>query len=66
MDNILPVQSIEVIIEAASGAQCHGEPGDGGLQLDDILGEADLIYLGEVFMLDYWQSVPVYLWFSKM
>ena len=59
LDTILPVHPIEVIPEAAYGAREPRKTGEGALELADVLGEDDLVDLGDVFILDYRQTVTV-------
>ena len=66
MDTILPVHPIEVIPEDASGERLPGATGEVELALAYAPGEADLVELGEVFMLYYQKPVPVDLWLGTM
>ena len=59
IDTILSVHPIEVIPEAASGAGRPRVTREGALELADVLGGSDLVYLGGLFFLAYQQPIPI-------
>ena len=62
----MPVHTIEVIPDTASGLRRPGATTEGSLALADVLMEADLIDLRGGVVMDHQKPVPVYCWISTM
>ena len=59
MDALPPVHPIKMVPQYTSGTGRPWAPCEGALALSNCLGESDLIYLGELILLNHQEPVLV-------
>ena len=66
LDAVPTVCHVEMVPHPDSGAGRPWSPRERALALASGIGEADIIYLGEVLVLDHQEPVPVDIWLCSL